>query len=891
MTPLARMVYNACGLLLSGLVLLGHPQAAEAGVIGKFPNGYPTAQASRERVSINTGWRFSRFASNPDSLSYNTMKGWILPTGNDFIVNGAKHERPTGVAPGSSVQYVQATFNDSAWETVNVPHDWAIKGPFHAAGIPNSMGALPINGVGWYRRNLVISSSDTDKSIFLDIDGAMSNSAVWINGQIVGGWPYGYNSFRLDLTPYVKTGDNILAIRIDNPLNFSRWYPGAGLYRNIWLVKVDQTHVNQYGTYIRTPVVSAESADVDLTVEIENKMNVSRQVEVKTDVYVFDAETGQAGADVIFSFPQATASVAASSRQFVNASVTVENPRLWGPKPEQEPNMYVAVTALLANGTVIDTYETRFGIRSITYDGNTGISVNGKRVYIQGTNNHHDQGSIGAAFHLRAAERQLELLQEMGCNALRMSHNPPAPELLDLADRFGFLVLDEIFDVWKQQKISDDYHVYFVDWHEPDLRTFIRRDRNHPSIMAWSFGNEIVEQTTSSGGATARELHAIVKEEDPTRQLSSGINSAGATSEFAAAVDIPGLNYQGEGRGTSFASAYPSYHATFPGKVLWSTESSSAVSSRGTYLFPVTSANSTNVGDGSGADSDTLIVSAYELYAVSWGSSPDKVFGMQDKFSYAAGEFVWTGWDYIGEPTPFDTEARSSYFGIIDLAGFKKDRFYLYQARWRPDLVRIITFLLVNPMAHILPHWTWPDRVGEVTPVHVFSAADEAELFVNGKSVGRQQRKASNYRIRWDNITYQPGELHVIAYKDGVKWAEDTVKTANGASALKLTADRTVISGDGHDLSFISVAVVDENGTTVPEATNAITFSISGPGEIVSTDNGNAADFTAFPSLRRDAFSGLALAVVRSEPESSGEIVIRAQATGLKGAEILLTAM
>ncbi|OTB15265.1 glycoside hydrolase family 2 protein [Daldinia sp. EC12] len=880
MAPLARTVYNACGLLLSGLLLLGYPPSTEAGVVRRASNEYSTASLGRERVSINDGWRFSRFASNPDSLSYNALKEWILPSGNDFIVNGAKHERPKKTAPGENVKYVQTSFDDSAWETVNVPHDWAIKGPFHAPGIPNSMGALPINGVGWYRRNLTISASDADKSIFLDIDGAMSNSAVWINGQLIGGWPYGYNSFRLDLTPYVKPGENLLAIRIDNPLNFSRWYPGAGLYRNVWLVKVDQTHIGQYGTYITTPVVSAESADVQLTVEIENKGNSSRQVELKTDVYVLDAETGKTGADVVASFPSSTTSIAASSKKSLNSSVTVSNPRLWGPKPEQEPNLYVAVTKLLSNGTVIDTYETRFGIRSITYDPNKGIHVNGKRVYIQGTNNHHDQGSIGAAFHLRAAERQLDLLQEMGCNALRMSHNPPATELLDLADRYGFLVLDEIFDVWKEQKIQDDYHVYFQDWHEPDIRNFIRRDRNHPSIIAWSFGNEIVEQSKPSGGATARELHSIIKEEDPTRQVSAGINNAKAGSEFSNAVDIPGLNYQGEGRGTSFDSAYPSYHSTYPGKVLWSTESSSGVSSRGTYLFPVTSANSTTVGNTAGSDPKTLFVSAYELYAVSWGSSPDKVFGMQDRFPYVAGEFVWTGWDYLGEPSPFDTKARSSYFGIIDLAGFKKDRFYLYQARWRPDF----------PMAHILPHWTWPNRIGEVTPVHVFSGADEAELFVNGKSAGKLKREPSNYRFRWDKVTYAPGELHVVTYKDGAKWAEDTVKTAAAPAKLNITADRTTIRGDGRDLSFITVAVTDESGTTVPEASNAITFSISGPAEILSTDNGNPADFTAFPSLTRNAFSGLALAVVRSEAGGSGDITIRAEAEGLKAAEIVVKA-
>ncbi|KAI0179829.1 glycoside hydrolase family 2 protein [Hypoxylon sp. FL1284] len=877
---MAPLLSNVRWILFLGLALLGNLQAAEAGVVRKLQNSRPAALVGRERVSVNENWRFSRFQSNPDSLSYNVLKEWILPTSNDFIVNGAKHERPTGDAPDGDVEYIQASFDDSDWETVNVPHDWAIKGPFHAPNIPNSMGALPINGVGWYRRNLTIASGDLGKSIFLDIDGAMSNSAVWINGQILGGWPYGYNSFRLDLTPYVKEGDNLLAIRIDNPLNFSRWYPGAGLYRNIWLVKVDQTHVGQHGTFITTPTVSAESADVDITVEIENKGNSSRQVEVKTDVYELDTGSGQPGIEVVASFSPTTASVAAGTKQSVNASTTVTSPRLWGPKPDQVPNMYVAVTTLLADDNVIDSYETRFGIRSITYDGDTGISVNGKRVYIQGTNNHHDHGSIGAGFNMRAAERQLEMLQEMGCNALRMSHNPPAPELMDMADTFGFLVLDEIFDVWKEQKIEDDYHVYFDDWHEADLRTFMRRDRNHPSIMAWSFGNEIVEQTSSSGVATARELGGIINEEDPTRQFSAGINNAQAGSGFAGVIEIPGLNYQGEGRGTSFDSAYPPFHRAYPDRVLWSTESSSGVSSRGTYLFPVTGANSTTVSDGTGADESALSVSAYELYAVSWGSSPDKVFDVQDRNSpYAAGEFVWTGWDYIGEPTPFDTEARSSYFGIIDLAGFKKDRFFLYQARWRPDL----------PMAHILPHWTWPDREGEVTPVHVFSSADEAELFVNGESAGRKTRKPSSYRFRWDDVTYAAGDLRVVAYKNGTAWAEDAVRTAGAPAKLALSADRDAIAGDGRDLSFVSVAVVDADGTLVPDAADEVTFSVEGPARIVSTDNGDPADFTDFPSLTRNAFGGRALAVVAAEPGAVGDITVKTEAEGLEGAEVVLT--
>jgi beta-galactosidase len=723
-----------------------------------------------------------------------------------------------------------------------------------------------------------MTSDDVGKSIFLDIDGAMSYATVWINGNLVGGWPYGYASFRLDLTPYMKVGsDNILAIRLDNALNNSRWYPGAGIYRNVWLVKVDSTHVGQFGTYITTPSTSSQSATVNLVVEVENNGNTTRQVDVITEVRLIDSATGKAGGSVVATFPKASLSLASGTKQSTNGSTTVTNPLLWGPPPSQKPNLYVAVTSIVADSKTIDTYETVFGIRSVIYDANKGLSVNGQVIRVQGTNNHHDLGSLGSAFNVRAAERQLQMLQELGCNALRMSHNPPAPELLELADRMGFLVLDEIFDCWNNQKTANDYHLLFADWHEPDLRAFIRRDRNHPSVIVWSFGNEVGEQTSSSGGTVGQQLHDIIRDEDPTRPTTASENSASAGSSFANVLDIESLNYQGEGLGTSMSSSFPKFHQSYPNKMIWTSESASALSTRGTYIFPVTSAISATVGDTSGGDAKGLRVSAYELYAPSWGSSPDKVFGQQDRYPYVAGEFVWTGWDYLGEPTPYDS-ARSSYFGIIDLAGFKKDRFYLYQSRWRPDL----------PMAHILPHWTWPDRVGQVTPVHVFSAADEAELFVNGASAGRQKKAQYTYRFRWDNVTYQAGDLRVVTYKDGKQWAVDTKKTIGNAASLNMTADRTTIAADGYDLSFLSVAVVDSNGDTVPRANNAITFSISGPGQIVSTDNGDPADMTAFPSLTRNAFNGMALAIVRATPGGSGAITVTATATGLTTAKTTL---
>ncbi|KAK4034464.1 glycoside hydrolase superfamily [Parachaetomium inaequale] len=841
------------------------------------------ATPGRDRASLNTGWRFARFTSNPDSLSYSTLKSWILPVANDFIVNGAKHQVPSGTAPGGNVAYVQGSFNDAGWQSVDLPHDWAIVGPFNAPGISGGMGRLPTNGVGWYRRNLSMTASDVDgsKSLFLDVDGAMSYAAVWLNGNLVGGWPFGYASWRLDLTRYLKAGDNTLAVRLDNELDNSRWYPGAGIYRNVWLVKVDKTHVAQYGTQITTPSVSSTSATVNVVVQVENLGNATRQVDVTTDIYPIDQASGAAGTAAVASIKSTTVSVTAGKKQAVNGSVTVTNPRLWGPAPGQTPNLYLAVTTLSATSaggtkSVIDTYETRFGIRSITYDANKGLLVNGKHVYVQGTCNHHDQGAIGTAFNFRATQRQFQTLLEMGSNALRTSHNPPAPEFLDLADTMGLMVLDEAFDCWSQGKTSNDYSRLYADWHEPDMRAIIRRDRNHPSVIAWSIGNEIPEQGSSQGGSEGGELQDIARFEDPTRLCTTAMNSASENTALAGAIDIVGLNYQGE------YGAYGAFHSKFPNKMIWGSETASCISSRGTYLFPVTSSNNAGYNTPGGADSSHMWLSAYELGNPGWGSSPDGVFVAQDRFPFVAGEFVWTGFDYIGEPTPYGGNggARSSYFGIVDLAGFKKDRFYLYQARWRPDL----------PMAHILPHWTWPDRVGQTTPVHVFSAADEVELFVNGASAGRQKRPgASVYRFRWDSVKYSPGELRAVAYKNGAQWAVDSRKTAGNAAALRVTVDRASIAGDGRDLAYVSVAVVDAAGTVVPRAADTVTFAVSGPGKLVATDNGDPTDMTAFPSASRKAFSGLAMGIVRSDKGKTGQVTVTATAQGLTQGQVTIT--
>jgi beta-galactosidase len=821
----------------------------------------------------------------------NVLKNWILPTANEFIKDRSKHyQRPTG-NPGSDFPFVQNNFNDKTWEAVTLPHDWAIKGPFYEgepAVVGGGMGRLPSPGVAWYRRKLNIPVADKGKSIYLDIDGAMSYAMVWLNGNLVGGWPYGYNSFRLDLTPYLKVGDdNQLAIRLDNPANSARWYPGGGLYRNVWLTKVAPVHVAQWGTFVRTRAVTAASATIDLTVTVENRSATDEPVEVITEVYTLDANGKRTGNSVT-TFPHAETPVKAGKENIITSSRTIKNPLLWGPPPAQKPNMYVAVTRIYKNNKPIDEYETVFGIRSLQFDAEKGLHVNGQAVRIQGVNQHHDLGALGAAWNTRAAERQLEILRDLGCNAIRLSHNPPAPELLELTDKMGFLVIDEIFDSWERKKTPHDFHLIFPDWYEPDTRSFIRRDRNHPSVIAWSFGNEVGEQyTADTGAAVARKLYAIVREEDSTRPATASMNYAKPEMPFPKEMDLLSLNYQGEGirdapayahlRGIRTSPLYPAFHAKFPGKMIVSSETASALSSRGTYIFPVYNGISAPVSDSTGGDPKNRYVSAYELYTAAFGASADKVFSSQDKHPYVSGEFVWSGWDYLGEPTPYYS-ARSSYSGIIDLAGFKKDRFYLYQARWRPEL----------RMAHILPHWTWPDRTGKVTPVHVFTSGDEAELFLNNRSLGRKKKGTYEYRLRWDSVVYEPGTLKVVTYKKGKLWAADTVQTAGAAAKLQLTADRNVISANGEDLSFITLRVTDVNGNLAPEAGNNITFSISGPGEIAATDNGDAADLVSFASKERKAFKGLALVIVRAK--KAGTITVTATSNGLSAGKVVIRA-
>ncbi len=843
----------------------------------------------RERLSFNADWRFIK--GDPDGaegkLTYAMLKPWLVATGPEFSTNVPPAARPDG-NPGGEVSYAQPGFNDTDWRKLSVPHDWGIEGPFKQE-YPGETGKLPWWGVAWYRKHLNVPAGDAGKQFYLDVDGAMAYTAVWCNGQFIGGWPYGYASWRVDLSPFIKPGaENVLAIRLDNPPESSRWYPGGGIYRNVWLVKTAPVHVGQWGTFVTTPEITKDAATVSLKVNVDNRSAAEVEVQVLTQIYELNSDGKKGGRSVASPAPIAL-KISPHSTSTGVVTTSVKNPKLWS---VERPKRYLAVTTVEQGGAVVDTYETPFGIRTIQFPVDNGFLLNGQRVPLNGVCDHHDLGALGSAINLRGLERQLEILQEMGCNAIRTSHNPPAPELLDLCDRMGFVVMDEAFDCWARGKKRNDYHLLFLDWHEKDVRALVRRDRNHPSVVLWSIGNEVSEQGSPAGHKVAGELAAIVRSEDTTRPVAAGCNNTAAGyNGFQKQVDVFGYNYK--------PGEYGKVREANPTLPLFGSETASCVSSRGEYFFPVS--NNKNQGK---AD---FQMSSYDLYAPPWAMPPDWEFKGQDEYPFVAGEFVWTGFDYLGEPTPYNSDtsnllnftdpvekarleqqlkelgrirvpSRSSYFGIIDLAGFKKDRFYLYQARWRPEL----------PMAHLLPHWNWPDRVGQVTPVHVYTSGNEAELFLNGKSLGRKKKAQYEYRLRWDDVVYQPGELKVAAYKNGRKWAQDVVKTTGAAATLTLHADRSAIKADGQDLSYVTVAVADKEGRVVPRSRNRVRFEVAGPGEIVAVDNGDATSHEPFQAREQAAYNGLCLVIIRGKAGEPGRITLSAKSDGLIGETIAL---
>jgi beta-galactosidase len=844
--------------------------------------------SARERIPLNTAWRFTKDdpAGIGERLVYPKIKEWVLPTRAELIGNAmlTTNTRPNG-NPDGDLAYVQNSFDDSHWRLLNLPHDWGIEGPFKLE-YPSDTGRLPWWGVGWYRKHLTILAADAGQKIYLDVDGAMSYATVWLNGQLVGGWPYGYASWRVDLTPFVKFGaDNVLAIRLDNPKESSRWYPGGGIYRNVWQVKTAPVHVAHWGTFVTTPIVSKKSATVKIQVNVDNDTEADSIVTVKHEICELkpDGSKGKSVATLAGDGLKIPARKSSSNE----CQIVLKNPRLWD---IEKPKRYVVVTTIEQDRKAVDHYETPFGIRTIQFTADNGFLLNGRRVPLQGVCDHHDLGALGSAINTRALERQVELLKQTGCNAIRTSHNPPGPELLDACDRLGMVVMDESFDCWKKGKNKNDYSQLFADWHEADLRALIRRDRNHPCVVLWSTGNEVPDQLTPEGPQLAAELRRIVQSEDSTRPTTSACDRIpSGYNGFQKGVDVFGYNYK--------PLEYEKFHRTNPTQPLYGSETASTISSRGEYFFPVSESKNEGKAD--------FQVSSYDLYAPPWATTPDSEFHGQDQNPFVAGEFVWTGFDYLGEPTPYNKDltilsnfsdpaaaermkkelaalgkiqppSRSSYFGLFDLAGFPKDRYYLYQSRWLPDF----------PMAHILPHWNWPERVGQITPVHIYTSGDSAELFLNGKSIGLKKKGRFEYRLRWSDVIYQPGELKVVAYKNGKKWATDIVKTTGAAEKLMLAPDRNQITADGLDLSFVTVTVADKDGLPVPRSKNHIQFVIDGPGEIIATDNGDATSFEPFRASERNAYNGKALAIVRSKPDAPGVITLKATSPGLASAKV-----
>jgi beta-galactosidase len=672
--------------------------AQVTGSIGRM--GAATAQP------FDVNWQFSRFGLQADGTSVEEPPGLELPG-----------------------------LDDSNWRKLDLPHDWAVEGPFRIE-LKGETGKLPYQGIGWYRKYFFVSDMDTAKRIFIDFDGAMANAKVWANGKYVGTWPYGYSSFRMDLTPYLKFGaKNLIAVRLDTEKWESRWYPGAGIYRHVWLVKTNRVHVGHWGTFITTPSVTDAEATIRMDVTIDNQGRVPADATIQSNIYLLDNKNIRGSK--VASFNETVVACTSDSDTTVTVNATVPNPRLWD---INSPNRYVVQTVVKVNGKITDTYYTPFGIRTLEFTARNGFLLNGRRVAIQGTCNHHDLGALGAAMNVSALRRQLKILKEMGCNSLRTSHNPPAPELLELADQMGFLVMDEAFDTWKKGKREFDYNKLYDEWHEKDLQALVRRDRNHPSVFIWSIGNEVMDQQNVE---MTKHLADIVRREDPTRPVTNGYNDPDNSRSVGSPVgiDIMGVNYF-FGQQAKW-DADPRY-ANMP---TIGSETSSCVTSRGEYFF--------------GNDYQNWQISSYDQAKPGWGCSPDEQFRTLAKYPHLLGEYVWTGFDYLGEPTPYNSDetnllnfrndptkkaelekkleelrktnppSRSSYFGIVDLAGFPKDRYYLYQSHWRPDL----------PMAHILPHWNWKERVGQVTPVHVYTSGDAAELFINGKSQGRKSKR------------------------------------------------------------------------------------------------------------------------------------------------------
>lgn len=760
-------------------------------------------------------------------------------------------------------------FDASKWEKVSVPHDWAIYGPFdkewdkqvsaieqNGEKIPTEKtgrtGALPHIGTGWYRNTFSLPEFKKGKKALLIFEGAMSEPQVFLNGKKIGNWGYGYSYFFIDITNDLKAGsENVLAVKLTNLPFSSRWYPGAGLYRKVSIEVKEEESFAQWGTFITTPEMKDNNAVVDIKAEVLGS-NASMVTEIK-DVNNNIVAT-QKGTEI-------------KDGKF-HQIMSVANPHLWSP---ETPYLYTATTKLYASdGTLKDEQNIKFGIRFIKYEANKGFSLNGKVTKFKGVCLHHDLGPLGAAVNKAALHRQLTILKDLGCNAIRSSHNMPSFEQLELADEMGFMFLAESFDEWAKPKVENGYHRFFEEYAEKDIVSLVRATRNHPCIVMWSSGNEVPDQWGAEGVKRAKWLQDIFHREDPTRPVTVGMDQVKATMEsgFGALLDIPGLNYR--------VHLYDEAYKTFPQGFILGSETASTVSSRGIYKFPVVQQKEKQYDD--------FQCSSYDLEACDWSNVPDEDFVLQDDKPWVIGEFVWTGFDYLGEPTPYDEKwpSRSSYFGISDLAGLPKDRFYLYRSRWNTT----------DKTLHILPHWNWKGREGEITPVFVYTNYDSAELFVNGKSMGIQKKNNSTpqnrYRLMWNDVKYEPGTVKVVAFdSNGKIAAESEVKTAGDAYKIVLDADRQTIKADGEDISFVTVSVVDKNGIPCPTAINELQFKVTGAATYRAACNGDATSLEIFHDNKMKLFSGKLVVLVKAI-KTPGAIQLEVTGKGLQKGKINL---
>ncbi len=804
-------------------------------------------------------------------------------------------------------------FDDSKWERICVPHDWAIYGPFDrshdlqkvavkqngesvATWKTGRSGGLPWAGIGWYRRVLRAdelglqgghsgNESSTlaqlgDGVVSLQFDGAMSEAHVYVNGKEAIFWPYGYNTFHVDITGLLnKDGkDNVLAVRLENREQSHRWYPGAGLYRNVHLITTQEVRIPVWGTYVTTPHVEKDYATVCLKGRVAG--SVGKKVKVVTRIKDDKGvERGIQTTDLANITPIPSGQQA-GEQQF-QQNFILQNPALWSP---QSPVLYYAESQVYLEDKLVDTYTTRFGVRSIELVAEKGFFLNGEPTKFQGVCLHHDLGALGAAISQSAIRHQLTMLKAMGCNAIRTSHNMPAPELVELCDEMGLMMMVEPFDEWDVAKCANGYHRFWNEWAEKDMVNMLRHYRNNPSVVMWSIGNEVPTQGKKDGYKMVEFLQGICHREDATRPVTCGLDQVWTVlrNGFAATLDVPGFNYR--------TQYYLEGHEKLPQGYLLGSETASTVSSRGTYHFPVKLAK--------GAIHPDNQSSGYDVEACSWSNVPDEDFALAEDNEWEIGQFVWTGYDYLGEPSPYDTDAwpsHSSVFGIIDLASLPKDRYYLYRSVWNTQ----------EHTLHVLPHWTWPGREGQVTPIFVYTDAPEAELFVNGKSMGRQKKLAKaeaealkgkdefwlqrRYRLMWNDVKYEPGEVKVVTYdKAGKRMDEKVLRTAGKPYAIKLNVENAAsLKADGEDLAYVTVSVVDKDGNPCPAATNLVNFKVKGAGTFRAAANGDATCLDLFHLPQHHLFAGQCTAIVQSG-KAAGNVTLEASAKGLKTAKLTL---